>query len=140
MADAVAGRLRASSRAGRTVTVKVRFHDFSTITRSCTLDAAVDTGPEVARVAIALLDQVDPTPGVRLVGVSVSNLGSGAARQLTLDDGVAPTWRQASVAVDRVRHRFGSAAVGPAALIGGGGLEVRSSGDQQWGPRGRPDR
>jgi DNA polymerase-4 len=140
MADAVAARLRHGSLAGRTVTVKVRFHDFSTITRSSTLDAAVETGPELARVAISLLDQVDPTAGVRLVGVSVSNLAAGAARQLTLEEAAAPPWRQASHAVDRIRGRFGPAAVGPAALIGEDGLEVRRRGDQQWGPRGRRDR
>ena len=140
MADAVAARLRQGSLAGRTVTVKIRFHDFSTITRSSTLDAAVQTGPELARVAISLLDQVDPTPGVRLVGVSVSNLAAGAACQLRLEDAEAPPWRQASEAVDRIRGRFGPAAVGPAALLGEAGLEVRRQGDQQWGPGGRRDR
>ena len=140
MADAVASRLRASGLAGRTVTVKVRFHDFSTITRSLTVGETVDTGPEVARVAIALVDQVDPSLGVRLVGVSASNLSSGAARQLSLSDAVEPTWAAASKAVDRIRSRFGAAAVGPATLVGPGGIGVRSRGDQQWGPRGRPDR
>ncbi len=140
MADAVASRLRTSELAGRTVTVKVRFHDFSTITRSLTLGGAVDTGPEVARVAISLLDHVDPSLGVRLVGVSVSNLASGAARQLSLTDAMAPIWPEASKAVDRIRSRFGPAAVGPATLVGQGGIGVRSQGDQQWGPRGRQDR
>ena len=140
MADAVASRLREGSLAGRTITVKVRFHDFSTITRSCTLPAAVDTGPELAKVAISLLDRVDPTAGVRLVGVSVSKLASGAARQLGLEDASAPAWGQAAGAVDEVRSRFGQAAVGPAALVADGTLGVRRRGDQQWGPRGRQDR
>jgi DNA polymerase-4 len=140
MADAVGARLRAAGLAGRTVTVKVRFHDFETITRSHSLSGPVDTGYEIARVASTLLDQVDPTPGVRLLGVSVSNLAKGAARQLSLDEAEAPAWGEASRAVDAVRSRFGDTAVGPAALVGEEGLEVKRQGAQQWGPRGRPDR
>jgi len=141
MADAVGSRLRAAGLAGRTVTVKVRFHDFETITRSHSVGALVDTGHEIAQVATALLDQVDPTPGVRLLGVSVSNLSKGAARQLTLDDGAdTAAWDEATRAVDEVRNRFGDGAVGPAALMGEQGLEVKRPGAQQWGPRGRRDR
>jgi DNA polymerase-4 len=140
MADAVGSRLRAAGLAGRTVTVKVRFHDFETITRSHTLAAMVDTGHEIAQAAAMLLEQVDPTPGVRLLGVSVSNLAKGAARQLTLEDADAPAWGDATKAVDEVRSRFGDTAVGPAALVGDQGLEVKRQGAQQWGPRGRSDR
>lgn len=134
-ADAVAARLRASSLAGRTVTIKVRFNDFATITRSRTLGDAVDTAPALAAVATSLLDDVDVRSGVRLLGVSVANLAKGAARQLTLDE-VEPAWGEASLAVDGVRARFGPAAVGPAALLGRGGIGVRRPGDQQWGPGG----
>jgi DNA polymerase-4 len=140
MADAVAARLRTAGLAGRTVTVKVRFHDFETITRSHTLAGAVDTGPEIARAASILLDQVDPTPGVRLLGVSVSSLAAGGARQLSLDDAVTPAWNEASAAVDLIRDRFGETAVGPASLVTEGGLRVKRQGEQQWGPRGRQDR
>ena len=139
MGDAVATRLRRAGMAGRTVTIKVRFHDFQTITRSHTLPTAVDTAPDISRAAIALLDQVDPAPGVRLFGVTVSNLSEGAAVQLSLDDADATTnttggWQGATAAVDAVRARFGDAAVGPAALVGERGLEVKQRGDQQWGP------
>jgi DNA polymerase IV len=140
MADSVAGRLRQAGLAGRTVTVKVRFHDFSTITRSHTFPAAVDTAPEIARAAAALLEQVDATPGVRLLGVSMSNLLAGAARQLSLEDAVAPAWGDASKAVDAIRDRYGNEAVGPAALVDEGGIRVKRQGDQQWGPRGKRDR
>ena len=135
-ADAVATRLRESSMAGRTVTVKVRFNDFATITRSRTLPEAVDTAPEVASVAGDLLDGVDAAGGIRLLGVSVSNLAAGgAARQLTFgQDG--PAWTDASRAMDGVRARFGATAVGPAALLGGDGVGVRRPGDHQWGPGG----
>ena len=141
MADAVATRLRAAGLSGRTVTLKVRFGDFETITRSQTLASAVDTGPVMARVGVALLDQVDVTAGVRLLGVSVSNLAQGVARQLSLDlDGGAehppaePVWDEATRAVDQVRQRFGDRALGPAVLLGDGGLVIKRRGDTQWGP------
>ncbi len=116
MADSVAGRLRAHDLAGRTVTLKVRFGDFRTITRSTTLLELVDTGPAIARAAKVLLANVDPTPGVRLLGVSVSGLAAGAERQLSLLDGEAGAagWDDASRAVDAIRDRFGADAIGPA--------------------------
>ncbi len=132
MADAVASRLRAAGLVGRTVTLKVRFADFATITRSSTPGAPIDTGPEVARVAVELLDQVDVSGGVRLLGVSIANLTEDATRQLTLDDAVS--WGEATQAVDAVRARFGAAAVGPATLVGRDGLRVKRQGDTQWGP------
>jgi DNA polymerase-4 len=140
MADAVGSRLRTADLAGRTITVKVRFHDFETITRSHSVAGLVDTGHEIAGIACELLEQVDPTPGVRLLGVSVSNLAKGAARQLTLESVDAPAWTEASRAIDEVRNRFGDGAVGPAALVGDKGLEVKRRGAQQWGPRGKRDR
>jgi DNA polymerase IV len=145
MADAVASRLRAAKLGGRTVTVKVRFGDFATITRTQTLPGAVDGGPVIARISAALLDQVDTSAGVRLLGVSVSNLIRGAPRQLTLDVGEdtgdpvsvalsSPDWDTATRAVDEVRLRFGARAVGPAVLLGDRGLGVKVQGDTQWGP------
>jgi DNA polymerase-4 len=138
MADAVASRLRNHHLAGRTVNIKVRFHDFRTITRAVTLPAAVDTGPMIARTAKELLDQVDPSTGVRLLGVSVSNLVDEGARQLTLDDPLQFGWDDASRAVDDIRTRFGDEAIVPAALRGPDGIRVKRRGDQQWGPAQPP--
>jgi DNA polymerase-4 len=135
MADAVAGRLRTAGLAGRTVSIKVRYHDFSTITRSHTFPAPVDGGRTIARAAVALLDQVDVSTGVRLFGVAVSNLSTDGARQLSLDDVEEDaTWAEATRAVDAIRRRFGERAVGPAALAGENGLRVKRQGDTQWGP------
>jgi DNA polymerase-4 len=140
LADAVAARLRRAALSGRTVTIKVRFHDFATITRSQTLPSAVDTGPAIARAASGLLQTVDPGPGVRLFGISVTNLASGP-RQLSLDDvGDERDWERASGAIDAVRQRFGDRAVGPAALVSPDGLRLKRQGDTQWGPSGRTDR
>ena len=135
--DSVASRLRAAGFVGRTVQLKVRFGDLHTITRSQTLDVPIDDAPALLRAARALLDQVDPAPGVRLLGVSVSGLVERGARQLTLDDALdGPGWEQASRAMDEIRERFGAASIGPATVTGSGGIGPKERGAQQWGPDG----
>jgi DNA polymerase IV len=138
MADAVAWRLRRDGRAARTVTLKVRFGDFRTITRSATLPAPVEDGPALARAAGALLAEVDPTPGVRLLGVTASGLVEAGARQLTFDDASRPSWHEVSGAVDAIRARFGGRAIGPASAVGRRGLRVKQRGDAPWGPDDDP--
>ena len=134
LGDSVAGRLRRAEVAGRTVSIKVRFHDFRTITRAVTLASAVDTGPDVVRAAGELLARIDPTPGVRLLGVHVSQLSERSARQLSLDDVGAPSWDDATGAIDAIRSRFGAGAIVPASLAGSEGIRIKRQGDQQWGP------
>jgi DNA polymerase-4 len=129
LAEAVADRLRDRGLAGRTVTLKVRFGDFRTITRSRTLPVPVDTAAALARAARDLLDGIDPAPGVRLLGVSVSNLVAGSPRPLPL--GGDDAWWEVSDAVARVRARFGAEALRPASLVG---RAPKRRGDQQWGP------
>ena len=120
MADAVGSRLRAAGVVGRTVTLKIRFGDFRTITRSATVAAGTDSSRELGRVGRSLLDGVDPSPGVRLLGLSVSQLGPDGDQQLSLDqmgpDGEAADWVGAESAVDAIRARFGARSVGPASL------------------------
>jgi DNA polymerase-4 len=70
----VAERLRRSGLSGRTVTLKVRLHDFTTLSRSTTLNAPTDAAPTIARLARGLLGELDLTGGVRLLGVGVSGL------------------------------------------------------------------
>jgi DNA polymerase-4 len=134
LSDGVASRLRRAGLAGRTISVKVRFHDFTTITRSTTLPDAVDAGTSIARAAKALAASVDPGPGVRLLGVSVTNLTDQPARQLSLTDQADDAWVDVDGAVDQIRARFGDRAIGPAVLIGRQGLRVKRQGDTQWGP------
>src|SRR3954447_5161739 len=73
-AGQVAERLRKARLSGRTVTVKIRLHDFTTHTRSSTLPAPTDDTRVVARLARSLLGEVDTSAGVRLLGVGVSGL------------------------------------------------------------------
>jgi DNA polymerase-4 len=116
----VAGRMRAARVAGRTVTLKVRFADFTTITRSRTLGEATDVTREVYGTAADLYTALGlQRARVRLVGVRVEGLVPRATvqRQLVLGER-EHGWSDADGAVDRATRRFGSAAVRPATLIG----------------------
>jgi DNA polymerase-4 len=73
-AGSVAERLRKHGLSGRTVSIKVRLHDFTTLTRSTTLASPTDNGAVVARLARTLLADLDTSGGVRLLGVGVSGL------------------------------------------------------------------
>jgi DNA polymerase-4 len=119
LSDRTASRLRAKGMCGRTVTLKVRFSNFKTITRAKTLYAEIDTGPEIYAVARSLYLRLDPDrPRIRLVGVAVSGLAPGPPRrQLTLLGDGRPGWPAASRAIDSIRGRFGDEAVGPATLL-----------------------
>jgi DNA polymerase-4 len=137
LSDAVAARLRRHGLAARTVTLKVRFAGFRTVTRSITLPAGVDTGPELVAATKPLLHALDLSPGVRLLGVSTSNFGDRSEQlDLFTEQGEA---RRSAAAIDEIRERFGAAAIGPASSISGGGLRVVRTGAQQWGPDQPPD-
>jgi DNA polymerase-4 len=73
-AGEVAARLRKHGLSGRTVTIKVRLHDFTTLNRSSTLPSPTDSTATVARLARTLLADLDTSGGVRLLGVGVSGL------------------------------------------------------------------
>ena len=134
LADAVARRLRTSNLQARTVTLKLRFGDFKTITRSMTLPDPADGTRDLVAAARELLSQIDVAPGVRLLGVGASGLLETSARQLSLEDG--PQGSEAADRVtDRIRDRFGASAIGPAAAIRDGrGMRSPSDADQRWGP------
>ena len=139
LADAVAARVRAHGSGARTVSLKVRFAGFRTVTRSVTLPAPVDTAHAIVAALEPLLAAIDPAPGVRLLGVSAANFGP-PAEQLTLSDlltdGPTPAaeWQAAEQTVDAIRSRFGAAAIGPASAVGRRGLSIVRRGAQQWGP------
>lgn len=152
LSDSVGHRLRGAGLTGRTVSLKLRFGDFSTITRSHSLPGPLLSSSEIAHIATALLQAVDVGPGVRLLGIAVSSLESLATaggRQLSLleaeglDIGREGTERrrapeparaEVEAAVDAIRARYGVKAVGPAAVVEEqGGLRVKEVGDHQWG-------
>jgi DNA polymerase IV len=119
--------LRSRGLRGRTIALKVRYPDFTTVTRSRTLAGPTNSAHEVFMVAVDLLaGHLPPGAAVRLLGVRVEQLvGSATAEQLTLDGGkvawgmtlVNAHWPDVERAADAVRSRFGSAAVRPATLL-----------------------
>ncbi len=119
LADQVAGRLRSAGYVGRTVSLKVRFADFSTITRSRTLRSPTDVGKDIYDTVRGLYDALGlQRVRIRLVGVRVEGLAAAqdAPRQLLLGEEDSGR-REAEVAVDALRARFGSDAVRPARLV-----------------------
>jgi len=115
-AERVARELRAQGYAGRTVTLKLRFADFSTITRSHTGDPTQD-GLTVYREASALLDRVVLRQPVRLIGLSVAALGLAGQGQLALLGPDAVRRERLARALDRLVERFGEASVRPATTL-----------------------
>ncbi len=131
LADRVAGRLRAAQRGGRTVTVRVRFADLRSVTRSATVTGPISSTRTLAEMATELVRAalVDHPRERRLtlVAVSVSNLVPQPALQLELPLGEpgkalrpgssvgAARWA-VDRSVDQIRARYGRAAVGYAAV------------------------
>jgi len=132
LADRVASRLRAKSRPGRTVMVRVRFADLRSVTRSATLDAPVCATAILAETAEALLREVladhPDERSISLLAISVSQLEEHAELQLELPLGLADEKRRpgsksgiarwmADRAIDTIRDRFGWEAVGYASVV-----------------------
>ncbi|MQA99536.1 MAG: DNA polymerase IV [Actinobacteria bacterium] len=120
LSDRTAGRLRSHGLSARTITLKVRFSNFKTITRSRTLPEEIDTAAEIYSVTRDLYERLDPDrPRIRLLGVSVSGLEAGPPkRQLDLlGRGDRRCWDEAARAVDDIRSRFGDESVAPASLF-----------------------
>ncbi|NIJ12806.1 DNA polymerase-4 [Saccharomonospora amisosensis] len=120
LSERVASTLRVKGLRGRTVSIKVRFGDFRTITRARTLPGATDVAREIHAVAVSLLEEAAPQDGaqpVRLIGVRLDGLTDGAAGEQLAFDAPEPRWRDAEVAADVARSRFGAAAVRPASLL-----------------------
>jgi DNA polymerase IV len=105
-ASDVAGRLRKHGLSGRTVTIKVRLHDFTTLNRSTTLTAPTDSAATVARLARGLLADLDTSGGVRLLGVGVSGLADWIQEDL-FGETEEPEPELPPVDVTRARDRPG---------------------------------
>ena len=141
--DRVMRRLRAGKRVGRTITLRLRFDDFTRATRSATLPWPTDATEPVLTAALELLeaefDRIDQD-GLTLLGMAIANLTDASAVQLTLpldhdtaivaprhNDSTVGLARSASLdaTLDTLRDRFGSAAVTRASSLGRtAGIEV----------------
>ena len=121
LSDRTAARVRAAGLVGRTISIKVRFSDFSTVTRSRTLRDPTDVSRDIYVTARALFDGLGlQRARLRLVGVRMEGLmdPNRAAIQGLLDE-PEHGWRDADRAVDQASARFGAGAVRPASLVEG---------------------
>jgi DNA polymerase IV len=115
-AERVARELRDEGYAGRCVTLKLRFADFSTMTRRHTDDPTQD-GLLIYRRARALLERIPLRQAVRLIGLSISGLGPAATGQLSLLEADPARRDRLARAMDRVTARFGEDSLRPASLL-----------------------
>ncbi len=114
LTEQVGWRLRRHGLRGRTVHLKVRFADFSTLTRSCTLPEPTDITDELRRVADELLCQRLPPSHlpVRLLGMGVSGLDdTGQVQGMLFDGGERAKQSQVDTVADQIKARFGTAAI-----------------------------
>lgn len=119
LAHKTAARLRAAGMQCRAVSLKLRYADFSTLTRTRTLREPVDSAQLIYEETRALLTALGPRRmSVRLIGLRTERLepAEGAAVQLTLD-GRDDNWRSAEDALDKINARFGELGVMPARLL-----------------------
>ncbi|MFJ5957887.1 DNA polymerase IV [Paenarthrobacter sp. NPDC092416] len=114
-----AARLRSSGMLTRTIALKLRYSDFSTVTRSKTLHTPVDSAQLIYQVAVQLLESLGGRSlSVRLVGVRAEQLEPTGQTSVQLSfDRRDDNWRAAEQALDRVAERFGSKTLIPARLL-----------------------
>ena len=116
LAQRLSSRLRRAGLRGRTISLKLRYKDFITISRSHTEPTGVDGARAIYAIATALVKERDRPDPVRLLGLGASSLEAAEApAQLGLDSDV--DWDKVEDAVAEIRHKFGDASVRPARLL-----------------------
>ena len=117
MTEKATARLRERSLFAKTISIKIKFADSSSLTRSKTVPIAIDNTHDTYEVVKALyLALRNVGARIRLVGVSLSQLQEGAPVQLELG-ARERGWREADTAIDRAQARFGRGSVRPGRLI-----------------------
>jgi DNA polymerase-4 len=117
LTEKAAARLRENDFYAKTISIKVRFADFSTISRSKTLPLPIDSTHDIYEIAKSLYLALNlDRARLRLVGISLDNLSEAAPEQLLLG-ARERGWREADSAIDRAKLRFGGGSVRPGRLI-----------------------
>ena len=136
LCDGVSRRIRKAGVTAGTLLLKVKFSSFETITRSVTPAVTLSSGQSMVAALEPLLAAVDPSQGVRLLGVHAQKLTVGAAAVPRLfEDDLDPVetlereWEPANRAVDSIVEKFGDGAIGPASV-----LRRRRPGNTPFGP------
>ncbi|VEG58418.1 DNA polymerase IV [Mycolicibacterium aurum] len=124
LVDRITRRMRKADRTGRTVVLRLRFHDFGRVTRSHTMPRATASTDVILGAARCLVSAAGPLiadRGLTLIGFAVCNIDRDGAQQLTLPFGEAADVRDSltiDLAIDRVRGRYGNAALTRGVLVG----------------------
>lgn len=117
MCERASSRMRERSLFAKTITLKIRFADFTTINRSKTLPLPIDTTHEIYEVAKGLYENLSlERARIRLVGVSLDNLHTDTHEQLILGQRQS-SWRELQEGIDAAKARFGRDSVRPGRLI-----------------------
>ena len=112
LSEKVGRRLREHGLHARTVQLKLRYSDFTTITRARSLDHATQLDHEIFQTARALLhEHREPGAAIRLLGVHTSGLKRQEGQMNLLDEPAVERWRKAFTAVDEIRDKFGEDSV-----------------------------
>jgi len=120
LSEQVARRLREHGLFARTIQLKLRFSDFTTITRAHSLDHATQLDTEIMATVSEMLKTNRPVDAkVRLLGVHTSGFTHETGQLNLLDEGHAERWRKTMTAVDRIRDRFGEESVALARAMQG---------------------
>ena len=115
-AQRLSWRLHRAGLMARTITLKARYGDFTTITRSHTLPEPIDGSRDLFRASRPLLEHLDPKRPVRLLGLGASSFEQAdQPRQIGLDS--SEEWKRVEDAISAVRERFGEDALSPARLL-----------------------
>ena len=138
MSDLVARRCRDEGLAPRTCTVKIKYSDFVSITRSNTSPTPITSAQAMMQMIEGLLVDVEMARGVRLVGISTRNFAEPEAQLSLFDEGthsqdvtsLDEVWAPATAAIDDIRERFGDDAIGLASTL----HSKRRPGSSKWGP------
>lgn len=136
LTDSVSSTLSAKSLRARTFTLKIRFGDFHTITRSTTFDSPTSSPQIIVKALKNFIDHDTAAQGLRLLGVSATNLESRNQQQLTLDDMADSEKLDAlTKSITEIRSRYGIDSLSPASLLDSGKVHVRKDNEAQWGPQ-----
>lgn len=107
LAEKVGWRLRKSGLCGRTITLKVRFSSFRTITRSITTPTPLCLDQEIYETILTMLTKVPLKEGVRLLGITVAKLGKEGIGQLSLFEEPNERQEKITTVMDQLKDKFG---------------------------------
>lgn len=111
LAAKVGWRLRKSNLCGRTITLKVRFSSFRTLTRSITAASPLSLDQEIYETALKMMEKVSLTEGIRLLGITAAKLTPQGLGQLSLFDETNERQEKLTTVMDKLKNKFGESII-----------------------------